>query len=119
MKFIISKLSPEHYEEFPQLEKNDLRKGEYLDDIMIAPEERGKGLATSKINQWVENANNKNIFLFLQAYPYESQKSFSEYEKVQKKLIQFYKEFGFIEECDGWMFRPPMSRSDEFEEESY
>jgi len=118
MKFIVTKLPVENYDFFPELEIPDIRKGEYLDDIFVDEFERNKGVATQEIFQWVNAADKNDQFLFLQACPYQSNKlSSAEYNAARRNLINYYKKFGFLEREDGWMFRPPFDRVDEYSDE--
>lgn len=73
--------------------------------VFVPLEKGGTGIGTEILNEVVSDADKDCRTLLIEPRPY-----FDRSEESYKKLILFYKKFGFKEKKDDYMFREPRCR---------
>lgn len=103
-------LLPAEWEYYPDISEDNLKKGIFLHDWDLKDFQQFKKL--------LKIADRKNLYIFGQAYPYNTNQRMSEkdatpeekkeeFKKDQNRLISMYSKFGFVHTSDGYIYRPP------------
>lgn len=105
-------LLPDDAEMFPDVPEQALKDGIYLIEWDLKD--------ISQFKKLLKIADRKNLYIFGQAYPYNSvenaknagaspKQAKKKFEKDTARLISMYSKFGFVHTINGYIYRPPQN----------
>jgi len=94
------------YEMFPDVDESELKRGIYLHKWDL------KNL--HKIKKLLDIADRKGVYIFAQAYPYNSKNE--DFEKNTERLIKMYEKLGFQKSIGNYIYRRPRKELSEMTE---
>jgi hypothetical protein len=94
------------YEMFPDVDESELKRGIYLHEWDL------KNL--HKFKKLLDIADRKGVYIFAQAYPYNSKNE--DFEKNTERLIKMYEKLGFQKSIGNYIYRRPRKELSEMTE---